>query len=73
MAGAKRGGGREKSTKEGKGKGSPAIRGHLEKRETGIRNRNGNRNRNRNRNWNRRRNRNEKKNLYKNRDNIYLN
>ena len=26
MAGAKRGGGREKSTKEGKGKGAPAIR-----------------------------------------------
>ena len=37
----------------------------------GIRNRNMNRNRNRKRNQNR--NRNGKKNLYKNRDNIYLN
>ena len=37
--------------------------GRLEKRETGIRNRNGNRNRNRN----------GKRNLYKSRDNIYLN
>ena len=41
--------------------------GRLEKRETGIRNRNGNRNRNRNRN------RNGKRNLHKSRDNIYLN
>ena len=41
--------------------------GRLEKRESGIGNRNGNRNRNRNRN------RNGKRNLYKSRDNIYLN
>ena len=45
--------------------------GRLEKPETGIRNRNGNRNRNRDRKRNR--NRNGKRNLYKNRDNIYLN
>ena len=45
--------------------------GRLEKRESGIRNRNGNRNMNWNRNRNR--NRNGKRNLYKNRDNIYLN
>ena len=45
--------------------------GRLEKRETGIRNRNGNRNRNRKRNWNR--NWNGKRNLYKSRDNIYFN
>ena len=47
------------------------ITGRLEKRETGIRNRNGNRNRNRKRNGNG--NRNGKRNLYINRDNIYLN
>ena len=46
-------------------------KGRLEKRETGIRNRNGNRNRNRKRNRNG--NRNGKRNLYINRDNIYLN
>ena len=41
--------------------------GRLEKPETGIRKRN------RNRKGNRNRNRNGKRNLYKNRDNIYLN
>ena len=41
--------------------------GRLEKRETAIPNRNGNRNRNR------KRKRNGKRNLYINRDNIYLN
>ena len=46
--------------------------GHLEKPEARIRNRNGNRNRNRNRKRNRSRNRNGKRNLYINRDNIYL-
>ena len=48
-----------------------AALGRLEKRESGIRNTNGNRNRNRNRNRNS--NRNGKRNLYKSRDNIYLN
>ena len=47
--------------------------GCLEKRETGIWDRNGNKNRNRNRNRKGNRNRNGKKNLYKNRNNIYLN
>ena len=52
--------------------------GRLEKRETGIRNRNGNGKRNRNLNWNRNRNRkwnrnsNVKGNRYKNRDIIYF-
>ena len=50
---------------------NPPTNGHLEKPEAGIRNRNGNRNRNRKRNRNR--NRNGKRNLYINRDNIYLN
>ena len=43
----------------------------LEKSETGIQNRKGNMNRNRK--WNHNRNRNGKRNLYKKRDNIYLN
>ena len=46
--------------------GLPGVR-KSGKTESGIRNRNGNRNRNRNRN------RNGKRNLYKSRDNIYLN
>ena len=48
-----------------------AEQGRLERPEAGIRNRNRNRNRNRKRNRNR--NRNGKRNLYKSRDNIYLN